>query len=171
VPLILPSFACRLSTVCWQHDDDVAFHQGLFIRGDVASAQRIMHPSLAMVSPSIPPTAVPGTVFALAVPLCTLTQQSHVLLLLDHHTKLILWSGHDVSGPGIRAATSCTCPRHCGGFNCSACWCVRRQSSTAIVRRVWSASPPVPTAASRCNVSRSHHYRAVISVQACHTNV
>jgi hypothetical protein len=110
-----------------QHDDDVAFFQGLFVRGDAAACQRLMHPSLRMASPPtlhvpVRPSGDPGSVFALEVPLCTLTLQSHTMLLMDNHCRQFLWVGADVSEPGtcygpvlfcvhliISPAASCVC--------------------------------------------------------------
>ena len=146
-PVVDP--AAVAACVC-QHDDDVAYQQGLLMRSDVYSSARIVHPVLLMASPPIvpsnrspsmaeshspphlpasgppsfgavhalsssslpplssssstsaavpPPPPVPS-LFTLKVPLSTLALQSHVMLLLDHNTRLYLWSGAEVAGPG-----------------------------------------------------------------------
>jgi hypothetical protein len=78
-----------------QHTDDIEAMRDLFLRASVPDALRLMSPRILMMPrPSPNPTKCP----LMPVPLETLALQSNVILVLDAHSDIFLWTGRDVSG-------------------------------------------------------------------------
>ena len=78
-----------------QHTDDIEAMRDLFLRASVPDALRLMSPRILMMPrPSRNPTKCP----LMPVPLETLALQSNVILVLDAHSDIFLWTGRDVSG-------------------------------------------------------------------------
>ena len=105
-----------------QHDDDIRCMQNILLNSSLEVCLRIIHPQLYCVRQEdilrtrhligghtsgedednishILAQEITNKHYMRNVPIVSLALQSNVILILDHHADIFVWSGHSVSGP------------------------------------------------------------------------